>query len=258
MNRTYGSRYNLLTSQEARYGLFAMLKLEHLPNKGEFLGAHPWMGEGVDGHPVCIVGLKDNNSIACCLTVTSFNNTSIGQKFRDPQDLFHKQYVAVDHGNATLGALRLANNQRMLKQSYVHLDGFFEIETRYLESFYGNAKFLSQESADSLINSFTDFLEGRIPRPEFGRGGVLSPLDTGATFTPVSLGLPVHRLTRRGSSSSLASTSSEEDTLLPAVSVWQRASHVPVPAWSFAPAPTPIFVRPRSGNAAIQIVRPDA
>ena len=50
----------------------------------------------------------------------------------------------------------------MAKQSYVKLDHFFEIETKYLESFRGGSIRLDRQSIDNLTSCFQDLLDGRI------------------------------------------------------------------------------------------------
>jgi hypothetical protein len=240
----------LLAPQDVRVGLFAMLRLKNFP-EGAFFHDNPWQGAGVDGHPVCVVGTSNNGTLSCCLTVTSFQNTTLERKFPDPADLMRRQYLAIDHSASTTsgtGQLTLANGQRMLKQSYLHLDNFIVVETRHLEVWKNNDKFLNVPSTDRLVAQFTDFLEGQIPRPLYARGGGLSPLDMfQGKYTPESLGMPQVSLQRRGSYDDLF----PDITGAPTAPVATNSSSFN--AWGRG---NPTFVRPRTGNCAIRIVSP--
>ena len=52
----------------------------------------------------------------------------------------------------------------MGKQSYVHLDFFFEIETRYLETWNDGNCLLDPDSTRTIQCLFADFLDGQIDR----------------------------------------------------------------------------------------------
>ena len=176
-----------------------MLKNVNVPGDSVY-HTQPWMNLGAEGHPVCVVGTKDNGRLSTCCQVTSFNNTPIEVKYPDPNNLMRQQYLSIGHhltvphsGQKLLG---LDNGQKMLKQSYVHLDQFFEIETQYLESFYQNSKRLDSQSVGYLQAQFRDFIGGVIPRP---RGRSPSPKGQNSRpssplglrrFTPTSLGVP--------------------------------------------------------------------
>ncbi|KAK3706760.1 hypothetical protein LTR37_012605 [Vermiconidia calcicola] len=215
------------------HGLIAMLNNVNVPGNSVF-HTQPWMNLGAGGHPVTIVGTKDNGRFSTCCQVTSFGNTPIEVKYPDPNNLMRQQYLSIGHdrtvphsGQKLLG---LANGKKMLKQSYVHLDQFFEIETQYLESFYQDSKCLDSQSVGYPQAQFRDFIGGVIPRPR-GRSPSppgqrnsrpSSPLGL-RRFTPTSLGVP---------------------DVPP-----QLVTVTPVAPW---------FVTPPARNCAIKIVAPQA
>ena len=74
--RAQYSRFQLLTPETATYGLFAVLKRHNLASNS-ILHRQAHINDTAFGHPVCIVGLKDNGRVSVCLQVTSFSGKTI-------------------------------------------------------------------------------------------------------------------------------------------------------------------------------------
>lgn len=190
----------LLDAGDAKFGLFAMLRHQHIP-ACSIIHSQPQFLPGTDGHPVCIVGLLANSSIACCMMTTSFGSTTIQQKFPDPRNAVRRQFLAIDHGNTVSHVdgqrlLRLGKHDgqrsRMLKQSYVSMGAFFLIETQYLEVWKNNSKYLTADSADYLQSQFRDILSGRTERVPPVPGRPRMPWHD-RDYTPAELGLPLDK-----------------------------------------------------------------
>lgn len=206
----YGAHHalaSLLTPENATCGLIATFKWDNVPNNS-ILRQQPHVNDKAERHPMCIVGLKDNNQVACCLQMTSFSSRSIQDKYQNPRNPMRLQYLALQHEKTDphneLPVLHLMNGQTMKNQTYVHLDFFFQIETRYLESYCNGAKCLDRQSVDVLEEQFADFVEGRTFRPTWQEPRPKSPLDGLHHYTAHSLGVPHHSSARRGSDRSFA------------------------------------------------------
>lgn len=90
-----------------------------------------------------IVGLSSDKKMATVMPITSFSAyTSLQDKYKnasDPVPIFD-QYMAIQHGQCTIPhnsspVLALDGGMNMAKQSYVHVEQFFQIETCSLSAF---------------------------------------------------------------------------------------------------------------------------
>ena len=108
--------------------------------------------------------------------------------------------MAIDHNNSLprsgLPVLRLANNEKMRYQSYVHLDQFFTIETSHPSPWATGSLQLDRTSIRSLECAFADFVSGVAPRQP--SGAVRSPLDyrPRETLTMLWMGVNDHRFVK--------------------------------------------------------------
>ena len=108
--------------------------------------------------------------------------------------------MAIDHGNTSphsgVPVLRLANNETMRYQSYVHLDLFFTIETSHLAPWVAGNLQLDITSIRSLEHAFVDFVSGVVPRHL--SHAIASPLDyrPRETLTMSWLGVNDHRFVK--------------------------------------------------------------
>lgn len=169
--------HKLLTANDVSLGLIASLKHNNIGPDSVFYG-QSWMNATSSNHPTCIVGTKDNGNISICLQVTSFSGKTLQEKYWDSNNPMRLHYLALDSGYTVphngLQMLRLANGNKMKKQSYVHLDHFFEIETRYLEPWATGTYQLEGQSLAYLLDRFRIFITGGVQRLTTE---ILSPLD---------------------------------------------------------------------------------
>ncbi|KAK5171263.1 uncharacterized protein LTR77_004407 [Saxophila tyrrhenica] len=154
----------------------------HIPKTSTFW---EWLlPEGVYGHPLVIVGTRNNDTIACVAVMTSFGKMGIEDNFRTPERYgLRNKYLAVNHGNtkphSDARVLGLEHGQRLTRQSYINLDSFFEIEMSELRPWHHDYKrCLDQESVRYLQSQLSEHIEaawGIYARP--AHNGCLSPLD---------------------------------------------------------------------------------
>jgi hypothetical protein len=94
------------------------------------------------------------------------------------------QYVAIEHDNtrphSSLPVLRLANNAKLVKQSYINLDQFFTIEAAHLQKWRDGKRQLDATSIKNLELAFLNFISkdrNITPRKAKPENYILSPLD---------------------------------------------------------------------------------
>ncbi|KAK3050434.1 hypothetical protein LTR09_008345 [Extremus antarcticus] len=160
------------------------------------------INQGVDGHPLCVVSTRDSGKISCCVVSTSFRDTIIQEKFRD-SNRHEKQkrfdtHLAIDHDDGTqphsqAELLHLKPGRQMAKQSYINMDSFFEVETKYLDTWRSNSCRLDSQSLSYLQSQFSKHLLA--VRPDSDTYENRSPLDHW-TFDPLSLGVPASAISR--------------------------------------------------------------
>ncbi|KAK4575205.1 hypothetical protein LTR86_001057 [Recurvomyces mirabilis] len=121
---------------------------------------------GSDHHPVYIAALSKDKRTATCLQTTSFNDQTIQERFRSTENTSRRRYLAVQHDNTVPHSadpvLQMTMGQKMKKQSYIHLDHFFMIETQYLVAFADGKKYLTEASASIVQQRLADFIQGKI------------------------------------------------------------------------------------------------
>lgn len=262
-----------------------------------------WMiNQGVDNHPLCVVSTRDSGKISCCVVSTSFRDTVIQEKFRDSSR--HEQqkrfdtHLALDHDGTTqphsqAEMLHLKSGRRMAKQSYINMDSFFEVETKYLEAWRSNSCCLDSQSLSYLQSQFSKHLLA--VRPDSDTYENRSPLDHW-TFDPLSLGVPASAITRpwrRGQAPALPALGEFPGVLRPTARIaqdprtlrkwrshdsfftntvnnptqrsWRNPDNIntsapnswTAPSWRPASNNTvPTFVKPAPGSHALKITRP--
>ncbi|KAK3671837.1 hypothetical protein LTR78_008202 [Recurvomyces mirabilis] len=135
-----------------------------VPKDSEFWkwDIHP----GSDHHPVYIAALSKDKRTATCLQTTSFNDQTIQDRFRSPENTSRRRYLAMQHENTVPHSadpvLQMTTGQKMKKQSYIHLDHFFKIETQCLVTFADGKKYLTEASASIVQQRLADFIQGKI------------------------------------------------------------------------------------------------
>jgi hypothetical protein len=127
---------------------------------------------------------EDGEKIARCLQMTSFGKRGVEGKYdRANVWKYHCQYLPVAHSGTKSRTnqpiLELQDGKKMVTQSYVHLDHFFEIEARYLKAWtcrgVPNAG-LTSGALDVLRAKLMQFAKGEIFR-KCNYGALRSPLD---------------------------------------------------------------------------------
>ena len=157
-------------------------------SRSEKLRDQPWVNGHATGHPVLVWDTysKDAVQYARCLPMTSFKTETIEEKYPDAWR-HHVRYVPISHGRETtksrtkMPTLTLAENGKMDKQTYVHLDHFFDIEVAHLQPRYRDAGSmvplqLDNDSLNVLVFKLGQFIRGEIWRPAPNRW-ITSPLD---------------------------------------------------------------------------------
>nr|POE85620.1 hypothetical protein CFP56_43937 [Quercus suber] len=153
--------------------------------------------EGAFNHPVAIVGSIDNGTIATCALITSFRSGDIMTKYaRKHLAARRRSYLPIDHYNQTQAhddtpLLQLKNGRNMEKQSYLGLDGFFQIETKYLSAWRDRQNVLTTESLLTVQRWLMNFMLGgmEVPRhPSYTScltNGPILPIHFGLTVVPL-------------------------------------------------------------------------
>ncbi|GAB1743909.1 hypothetical protein NU219Hw_g958t2 [Hortaea werneckii] len=201
-----------LSLQDVELGLLAHLDLRTLPGNS-IVHTQPWVNAGATDHPLFIVGRKTNGNVTVC-QVTSFGGERIQTKipredhigrrlalaiqFRDettahnskkisPTSIFNpKDFHA--NSSADLPILQLKRG-KMMKQSYVKLEHFFEIEPTNLKVYCRNGNCLDQSSLDVLHQHMRDVLSGKTPHMPRKPTVPFSPLHA-RHWTPEEIGIP--------------------------------------------------------------------
>lgn len=154
-----------------------------------------WVNERAAGHPVVVwdTDTRGDELIARCLPMTSFGGTRVEEKYNKAKVWRHwleyvpiMQHQAVE-SDANMPLLTLADGETMRQQTYVHLDHFFDIESRFLQVHGHNARFgrsmhLEDAALSVLVFKFHQFISGGIERP-WAR--IRSPLDRYGDAAPV-------------------------------------------------------------------------
>lgn len=171
------------------------------------LREQPWVNDHAPGHPVLVwdTYLEDGVHYARCLPMTSFNKETVEEKYPEAWR-HHVRYVPISQGGETTNSrtkmptLTLTENGRMEKQTYVHLDHFFDIEVEHLQPRYREAGSsvplqLDNDSLNVLVFKLGQFIRGEIWHPA-PKGSITSPLDWHQTKGPLrdpQLGTPQFR-----------------------------------------------------------------
>lgn len=201
-----------LSLQDVELGLLAHLDLRTLPGNS-IVHTQPWVNAGATDHPLFIVGRKTNGNVTVC-QVTSFGGERIQTKipredhigrrlalaiqFRDettahnskktsPTSLLNSKNFLAD-SSADLPILQLKRG-KMMKQSYVKLEHFFEIEPTNLKVYCRNGNCLDQSSLDVLHQHIRDVLSGKTPHMPRKPTVPFSPLHA-RHWTPAEIGIP--------------------------------------------------------------------
>lgn len=150
------------------------------------LQLQPWVNSNAANHPTLVWKTyeSDGETIACCLQITSFDGNTIETKYPDGRGnawRYHSQYVPIAHqgtiSRANMPILQLEDGEMMGKQSYVHLDHYFEIEARLLWRLVPK-KHLASDSLAVVVSLLRQFVQGDIWRqPRGPHEKVRSPLD---------------------------------------------------------------------------------
>ena len=165
------------------------------------LREQPWVNSHAPGHPVVVWDTYNEHGVqyARCLPMTSFNTETIEEKYPDAWR-HHLRYVPISQGGkvansrTNMPTLALAENGTMDKQTYVHLDHFFDIEVKHLEPRSRKddpSKPLQLDDAalNVLMFKFGQFIQGDVWRPA-PNAHITSPLDFESLPDP-KLGRPV-------------------------------------------------------------------
>lgn len=149
------------------------------------------MNEDAVRHPALIWDLytdENDEKIARCLQMTSFDGSTIERKYNKGPNAWkmHVQYVPVQQGPlptwspTNMPSLKLKNNQSMEKQTYAHIDHYYDIEARFLERYNSRApKRLTYESLKVVTFKLDQFIHDELYRrlPNGSANEVVSPLD---------------------------------------------------------------------------------
>ena len=87
-----------LIPSEAVDGLFAYWNASRVGSDSIF-HQQPWIDNGSANHPVCIIGTTNNGAQATCLQVTSFDEKPLHLKYKDPNNTFRLQHMAIQGRN---------------------------------------------------------------------------------------------------------------------------------------------------------------
>jgi len=180
-----------LSAKDVEVGLVTHFKFESLP-QDSIVRKQAWVNETATNHPLVIASIKANGNVVC-LPVTSFDGKTVPEKFPRANHIQRLHYLPVNHDNKTtthngLPVLQLAHGSFM-KQSYIHIDQFFEIEPTNLIEWNMGKTLLSRNSIKQLHHHWRDLFTGFTPCMPGKPGRPLSPLH-GRRWTCAELGLP--------------------------------------------------------------------
>ncbi|KAI7613350.1 hypothetical protein D0864_10736 [Hortaea werneckii] len=180
-----------LSLQDVELGLLAHLDLRTLPGNS-IVHAQPWVNAGATDHPLVIVGRKTNGNVTVC-QVTSFGAERIQTKIPREDHIGRRLALAIQFRNETtahnnLPILQLKRGN-MMKQSYVKLEHFLEIEPTNLKVYCRNGNCLDQSSLDVLHQHMRDVLSGKTPHMPRKPTVPFSPLHA-RHWTPEEIGIP--------------------------------------------------------------------
>nr|POF16461.1 hypothetical protein CFP56_23979 [Quercus suber] len=180
----------------AQHGEIAFLNRD-MVGADSIVFADSFLNEGAFNHPIVILGSICNGTIATCVQVTSFGSGDIMTKYpRQNLAARRRLYLAINHENQTQShdntpLLQLESGRNMEKQSYLHLDGFFQIETKYLTAWKGRRNILTDTSLLIAQASLMVFMSGRLEVPR--SPGIASRLDNGP-ISPIYFGFTAQPL----------------------------------------------------------------
>ncbi|KAI7562814.1 hypothetical protein KC316_g12745, partial [Hortaea werneckii] len=180
-----------LSLQDVELGLLAHLDLRTLPGNS-IVHTQPWINAGATDHPLFIVGRKTNGNVTVC-QVTSFGGERIQTKIPREDHIGRRLALAIQFRNETtahnnLPILQLKRG-KMMKQSYLKLEHFFEIEPTNLKVYCRNGICLDQPSLDVLHQHMRDVLSGKTPHMPRKPTVPFSPLHA-RHWTPEEIGIP--------------------------------------------------------------------
>lgn len=188
------------------------------PHYSSELTKQPHVNKRAGGHPTLVWDVYQRHEggemIARCLPVTSFgtHGGSIEEKYDGSTSgrsawKHIPRYLPIDHNGETgskfnVPVLRLIDGRSMAKQSYVHLDHFYEVEARFLLEDKHRGLRLEYESLCIAAGKLMDFCDGMIYRIRWAPGETApkSPLDVayGGCGRPRDLGRPARALVSDG------------------------------------------------------------
>ncbi|KAI7237707.1 hypothetical protein KC330_g2995 [Hortaea werneckii] len=179
-----------LSLQDVELGLLTHLDLRTLPGNS-IVHTQPWVNAGATDHPLLIVGRKTNGNVTVC-QVTSFGGERIQTKIPREDRIGRRLALAIQFRNETtahnnLPILQLKRG-KMMKQSYVKLEHFFEIEPTNLKVYCRNGICLDQPSLDVLHQHMRDVLSGKTPHMPRKPTVPFSPLHA-RYWTPEEIGI---------------------------------------------------------------------
>jgi hypothetical protein len=156
----------------------------------ERLRRQPWVNERAPNHFVVVwdVYVENGEPIVRCLQMTSFEGHLVERKYPYVNGnawRFRLQYVPIQQGRAptassvNMPSLELEGGMSMPKQTYAHLDHYFDIEAKFLERRGGRR--LTQRTLCVLTYKLEEWIDERIWRkmPREKSDDIWSPLDYG-------------------------------------------------------------------------------
>ncbi|EMC97222.1 hypothetical protein BAUCODRAFT_444334 [Baudoinia panamericana UAMH 10762] len=161
----------LVSPCDAAVGLVATYRNSNVPSDS-IVEKQPHINPEAGNHPVAIVGLKSNNRFANVCLFSSFAGEKFTDKYWNEANVHRRLWHAFYHDDKTekhndCEVLRLEGNRRMMKQSWLHIDQFFEIETKYLEVLECNQLRLDKQSIGVVRDRLRKFVSasGELPYP---------------------------------------------------------------------------------------------
>jgi hypothetical protein len=144
---------------------------DHSPS--ERLRRQPWLNHRAPNHFVVVwdVYVENGEPIARCLQMTSFEGKLVETKYPYVNGnawKFRLQYVPIQQGRAptassvNMPSLELEDGMSMPKQTYAHLDHYFDIEAKFLERRGGRR--LTQRTLCVLTYKLEEWIDERIWR----------------------------------------------------------------------------------------------
>jgi hypothetical protein len=157
-------------------------------SESRLLRTQRWVNKEATNHFILVWDTyeAEGEVIARCMPMTSFKGTSVDEKYNRGGDAWRHQvkYLPIaQYGWATVSdtempSLALHNDKGLDRQTYVHLDHFFEIEVKFLQC--SNPLYLVSTALSVLVYKFSQFLSGETLRANAGSPRIPpSPLDYG-------------------------------------------------------------------------------